>query len=251
MQWSPSLSARAPAPALHLLSSFFTCTHIFHSFTQVMPSSVSDIFQTNSEHLSLVNLINENSEFMMTDEESPTLFVDSPYYSNDELLSVLKDKKDSFSIISLNTQSLNAKFSQIKSYLEFYNANNITISAFCFQETWLSNECDTSLLQLENYNLITKGKACSAHGGVAIYLHKCFSYEIIQINESPHWDGLVISVNINSFMSNSHSSKQIVIANMYRPPRSNVESIKMFSDEITQLFDNLQNSKKCYSCRRF
>lgn len=200
-----------------------------------MPSSVSDLFQTDSEHLSLVELINENSRLRMTDDESPTLFVNSPYYSNDEFVNVLKDKIDSFSLISLNTQSLNAKFTQLKAYIEFYKQNDITVNAFCLQETWLSDESDTSLLQLEDYNLITKGKACSAHGGVAIYLHKSFNYEILQITESENWDGLAVSVNVNS--------KQVIVVNIYRPPRSSTEAIKMFSDEITQLFDCFKKSK--------
>ena len=210
-----------------------------------MPSTISDIFQRNSKHLSLVELINENDIFKLIDDESPTLFVDSPYYDNDEFVSLLDDDKlGSFLILSLNTQSLNAKFSELKSYMEFYKNNNITVSAFCLQETWLSDESDTSLLQLEDYNLISKGKACSAHGGVAIYLHKSLNYEILQINESQNWDGLAISVSVNSSSSNMNtSSKQVVIANIYRPPRSNVNSIKMFSDEIVQLFSRLQNFK--------
>ena len=200
-----------------------------------MPSSVSDLFQNNSEHLSLVDLINENSNLRMTEDESPTLLVKSPYYTNDEFVNVLKDKTGSFSLISLNTQSLNAKFTQLKTYIEFYKQNDLTINAFCLQETWLSDDSDTSLLQLEDYNLITKGKACSAHGGVGIYLHKSFDYEVLHITESENWDGIAISVNVNS--------KQVIIINIYRPPRSSVEAIKMFSDEITDLFDNFKNSK--------
>ena len=189
-----------------------------------MPSSVSDLFQNNSEHLSLVDLINENSNLRMTEDESPTLLVKSPYYTNDEFVNVLKDKTGSFSLISLNTQSLNAKFTQLKTYIEFYKQNDLTINAFCLQETWLSDDSDTSLLQLEDYNLITKGKACSAHGGVGIYLHKSFDYEVLHITESENWDGLAISVNVNS--------KQVIIINIYRPPRSSVEAIKMFSDDL-------------------
>ena len=61
-----------------------------------------------------------------------------------------------------------------------YNNNNSKLCSVLLQETWLSADSDVSLLQLDGYNLIHKGKSCSAHGGVAEYLHESFQYEIIE-----------------------------------------------------------------------
>ena len=43
-------------------------------------------------------------------------------------------------------------------------------SAFCLQETWLDEESDTSLFQIDGYTLICQGKICSSQAGLAIYL---------------------------------------------------------------------------------
>jgi len=125
-------------------------------------------------------------------------------------------------------------------YIELFKANNIFLSAICLQETWLSEQCDDSLLQLDDYNLITKGKSCSAHGGVAVYLNKCFNYTIIEHKESNLWDGIFVRVMENS---DSIIKRNIIIGNIYRPPQQNCEIIKSFSEEMLQLFQQFQNYK--------
>ena len=61
--------------------------------------------------------------------------------------------------------------------------NSCKIGAMCLQGTWLSNESDTSLLKIEGYNLISVGKTCSAHGGLAIYLNHEMKYKILNLCE--------------------------------------------------------------------
>jgi hypothetical protein len=204
-----------------------------------MPSTINELLNADCDHLSLVNLIDENTESIVSDENySPTLFNNSPYYEHNDLISFFKTKENAFSIISLNTQSLNAKFSQLRSYVELYRNSNIDISALCLQETWLDDNSDTSLLQLDGYNLISKGKKCSGHGGVAVYLHKKFAFEILKIDESDKWDTLFISVKLPNT-----AAKQIVIGNIYRPPVSNRESINSFSEGMSRMFSLLNNFK--------
>jgi hypothetical protein len=71
-----------------------------------MPIPISELFELNCDHLSLVDLIKESSCDITDDDESPTLFANSPYYDIDEFVTTLNDKNGSFSLISLNTQSL-------------------------------------------------------------------------------------------------------------------------------------------------
>ena len=146
-------------------------------------------------------------------------------------------------MISLNCQSLNAKYNQWKLYLELFQRNHIVINAICLQETWLSDMDDVSLIQLEGYNLISKGKSCSAHGGVAIYLHKSFKYTIISHDESNLWDGLFIKVTETSSSTSTMANKNVIIGHINRPPRQNVDVIKTFSEEVVQLFNVLQRYK--------
>ena len=206
-------------------------------------SRIKDLVENkNYDGFSLVNLLNEELDF--DEDEAPILFKHSTYYDNDSFINAMKLKKDSFIVISLNCQSLRAKFNQLKVYLELFQRNNISISAICLQETWLSDQDDVSLLQLEGYTLISKGKSCSAHGGVAIYLHNRFKYSVISFPQSNVWDGLAIKVNEDISRTGTITQKNIILGNIYRPPRQNVENIKTFSKEVVQLFNVLQHYKQ-------
>ena len=72
-----------------------------------------------------------------------------------------------FKIMSLNCASINAKIDEIKIKLLEIQYNGTEIHALCLQETWLSDDSDTSLLQIDGFNLI-QGKICSAHAGLDI-----------------------------------------------------------------------------------
>ena len=69
------------------------------------------------------------------------LFQNSPYVSHDQFLSVMHKIASDFTVLSLNRQSLNAKYNKIQCFLQsLYNHNsNFNFSAICLQETWLSD----------------------------------------------------------------------------------------------------------------
>ena len=104
----------------------------------------------------------------------------------------------------------------------------------------MSKGPDASLLSLENYHLISKGKQCSAHGGVAIYLHEMYNYNIINVSDSNMWDGQFIEITGNSLDVNN---EKLIVGNIYRPPRQNVSDIDNFVEEITMIFQTLQRFK--------
>ena len=90
------------------------------------------------------------------------------YYSDKQIVSHLKERRHNFSILSMNVASLNAKFDQIKIYVELLKAHNCEFSIICLQESWLSDISDTSLFQLDGYTMLSQGKICSGHGGLVI-----------------------------------------------------------------------------------
>jgi hypothetical protein len=128
----------------------------------------------------------------------------------------------------------------LKISLDYYHQHGIVPSVICLQETWLCEDQDTSLLQIDNYNLIHKGKHCSAHGGVAFYLHQSFNYNIIPVSQSDLWDGLFIEVFENDTSNNSVRQNKVIIGNVYRPPRMNIDYIESFTEEITQILESFQ-----------
>ena len=96
-------------------------------------------------------------------DEMPNLFTHSPYFDNASAIKVMKSTNGSPSILSLNCQSLQSKFDQLLIYLQLFEDANCPFSIICLQETWLKDNYDVSLLQLEGYNFIHATSSCSAH----------------------------------------------------------------------------------------
>ena len=175
--------------------------------------------------------------FTDTDFEVKT-FDDSSYIDIDSMTDNLKPHEKSFSLMSLNIQSINAKFDKLTTLSSYLNESNFMFSAICIQETWLRHDQDTSLFEIPGYNLIHKGKSCSEHGGLIIYLKEEFTYNYRKLyNQSNLWEGLFIDV------FNEHINKKITIGNIYRPPKFNNSNptIEDFMLELNPVIDKLSN----------
>ena len=141
-------------------------------------------------------------------------------------------------MLSLNTQSINAKFHQLYAIINNLAATGLYFGAICLQETWLESNSDLSLLQIPGYKLIHKGRKCSKHGGLIIYINEIYSYVLRDLAEEPTgWEGLF--VDITGPMLN----RPFTIGNIYRPPRNNnsTQCIEIFLSEITPIITKLQN----------
>ena len=107
--------------------------------------------------------------------------------------------------MSLNIQSLNAKFDGLVIFLHKLNESGCEFGAIFIQETWLTDQSDVSLFKIDGYNFISQGKKCSAHGGLAIYLNDNLNYKSLTLyDKSDIFEAQFIVV---------------IIGNMYRPPR--------------------------------
>lgn len=196
--------------------------------------------------IALENLFqNDENNFNNKDENEPKLFQNSPYYNQNDFNLFLNSSKSKFTIISLNCQSLNSKFDMIKTYLDIYNSNNNKISIVCLQETWLTEDSDLSLYQIPEYNLISMGKYCSEHGGLAIYIHKKYNFRQIDLEMvSEVWEGQCIEIFEDKKIKNHNiKNNKIIICNIYRPPRQSIENITNFRTEITETIQKLKNCK--------
>ena len=140
-------------------------------------------------------------------------FKHSSNIDDDELIDQLKTKRNTFTILSLNCQSLNAKIYEIKILVEKLKYNQCFFGAICLQETWLSDNSDTSLLRLDGYNLISQGKICKTHGGLAIYLSDKYNYKLLSLHKySEIRESKFIEVSGNK------SQKKVVLGNVYDHP---------------------------------
>ena len=121
---------------------------------------------------------------------------DSRYVAIDNADSIIpQNVNGTFSIISLNIQSLNAKFDSFVAYLSLLEENDVRFSAICLQETWLTAQQDVSIFHIPGYKLINRARSCSAHRGLIIYLKEDYSYKERQLSgNSEIWEGLFIDI---------------------------------------------------------
>ena len=161
----------------------------------------------------------------------------SQYFDDESLLKQLAKKANTFKILNLNCQSINAKIDQLKIKIQQYKNDNCEFSAICLQETWLDNNADTSLLQIDDYTLISQCKTCSSHGGLLIYLHKHYKYKHLVGETSNIWEGQFIRV------TDEETNTHVTIGNIYRPPRDVNENYQQFTEEFTRQLAKFQKSK--------
>ena len=182
-------------------------------------------------HNNIMHNILNNEQTRLGDVD----IINQSHYLVEENINMgLNIKKNDFTILSLNFQSISAKFDNLKIFFE----NLDQFSAVCLQESWLSTVSDTSLYQLEGYNLISVGKVCSAHSGLMIYLKKEYAYKILQIHEqSDLWDGQFIEI------SGMPLNKKIILGNISRPPNYIKDNYLKFFDEMRFVLTHLTKLK--------
>ena len=185
------------------------------------------------------NCLNEILNSFDDSNDELKTFGNSPYYEIEGIENILLPYKDTFTVVSINIQSLKAKFDHLTAFLSLLDSHEFSFSAISIQETWLTQNEDTSLLEIPGYQLIHKGKKCSEHGGVAIYLRDDFSYKILDVCEnSTLWDGLFLEITRDSV------AEKITLGNIYRPPKYNNcnTTIENFMNEIKPLIIQLENT---------
>ena len=77
---------------------------------------------------SLAHILNvDNTD----DAEEINIIKHSPYFDQENFIKILKEKNKKITVPSLNIQSINAKFDQLKILLHLIQENNCHISVIC------------------------------------------------------------------------------------------------------------------------
>ena len=183
------------------------------------------------------NLNHVLSTFVDSEHEIPN-FCHSRYKDMSEIQSIFQNNYSEFLILTLNIQSVNAKFNNLYPIINNLASQGLYFGAICLQETWTSNDSDLSLLQLPGYQLIHQGSKCTKHGGLIIYLTENYSYKIRNLyNGSNIWEGLFIDIN------GGNLCRTFTMGNIYRPPRDNNNNINIqqFISELSPIIEILQS----------
>ncbi len=187
------------------------------------------------ENNSLTNVLKIDID--ISDDEihnEPNIIEDSSYYEFNDLVCPFNNNKKSFSIISTNAQSINAKIYQLRIFVEILKTLGHEFSAICIQESWLTDNCDTSQLQLDGYQMIShvpNGDISFIHMiSMIVYTWKN------KLNEYGSWEGQVIQIKKTDSLN-----KGINLVNLYRPPEDVIEKYNEFAWEICPLLKNPWN----------
>ena len=114
-----------------------------------------------NEENSLTHLLNSIS----SDEENEAVLIEhSKYFDDLGFKNILQNKISKLSILSLNSQSISAKFDKLKMFIDNVN-NQCPISAICIQESWAHNGIDMRYFSLPNYTMVNQDRRLSTHGG--------------------------------------------------------------------------------------
>ena len=197
-----------------------------------------------------IHLTNQNSltHLLDFDEEHSDLsnvLKASFYYTDTEFIHELNP--DSCTIMSLNCQNLDSKFSEIKLLLDKFAESEKPIHVLCLQETWIEDSklIDMAQFHINNYHLLAKNCYASAHGGLAIYIHKNWNFkEKTDIIESPHWEEMFVEVT-----DPSNPSKVIfTVGNFYRPPHTNVAQLQSFNRHFANKLESMNTRDTTFVC---
>ena len=181
-------------------------------------------------------------------ENEIELIEHSNYYTDDEFVNNIQITESKIKMLSLNCQSINAKFAKLKTFLAAINEYT-DISIICLQETWGHEDVDMSFYNLPNYSMVYENRRLSAHGGLLIYIRNDFSYTKLNLDNritetSNVFESLVIEVWRKSCKYN-----KFVIGSIYRIPSYSTTDLNTFTEEFITLLNALRNkSKFVYLC---
>ena len=194
-----------------------------------------------SDHAIISNLggfeLNNLISILDIEDNEPQIIQHSSYYDIDSFKKLISNHNNIFSVLSLNIQSINAKLSELETFVEELLNVQFKFSVICLQECWICDQTDTCTFQIPGYDCVAQSKSSSERGGLITYVDNLFHYEVRQsINEYEFWEGQIIQVKGGCLR------KEIIVGNIYRPPRTLREQTKQFINEFTSLVQALDNT---------
>ena len=170
----------------------------------------------------------------ISDDQSPySSAVFNCTYVSEDAVSLLSNPK-LLKIMSLNIQSLTAKFSELKDFLSQLSISNSLPDIICLQELW--NIHDTTLFNLKGYSplecILRKN---SQGGGVGIYFKENINYRIL-MKQSIFIEKVYESLLAEVWLSDTD---KLIVGSIYRPNSKikNLTQQQQF-DQFTEFLNN-------------
>ena len=159
------------------------------------------------------------------------------YYSDNDFIATLSNSNNPVAILSLNCQSISSKFDDILILVEKVYQRNQNIDILCIQESWLGEHSHYSQCNIDGYDMYYQSSVCSSHTSLIIYVRS--DYQVKQLNlrnSSVLWESLFLEVTLAD-------GKKIIIGDIYRGPKEEVNIITTFIVELSHILTLLNRMK--------
>ncbi len=207
----------------------------------------------NNDSFSLADLISDPKfdflhQFLSNDSANPNThffndFPDNPYeefsikcnyFDESQFINKFSNLKK-FSFLSLNTQSLPAKHSELSEFIYSLEKASCSPDVILLQETW--KIADKSIFPLRGYSeLIHKNRSTGQGGGVGFYFKTGLKFKILD-DKSLFLDHVLESLCAEITLP---SSRKIAIVSLYRPAAGHPSLSPIIQyDHFLELFTNL------------
>ena len=137
-----------------------------------------------SDHAILSNLggfeLNNLISILDIEDSEPHIIQHYSYYDIDSFKKLISNHNNILSVLSLNSQSINAKFSELETFVEELLNVQFKFNVISLQECWISDQTDACIFQIPGYDCIAQDKSSSERGGLITYVDNLFNYEVKQ-----------------------------------------------------------------------
>ena len=143
-------------------------------------------------------------------------------------------------MLSLNTQSVNAKFDSIVTFLESARQQNVYFFVICLQESWLNDISDISLFLNKRFHLFLTRQEKHSHGLITYVDWSLNTSEVNMDFNSSVWEGLFVQIQDLGY------TNDIIIGNIYHPPHdnNNKENISTFISELHSISSSINATRR-------
>ena len=177
-------------------------------------------------------------------EVTSTVYDTPSYYSPYEEMKIINNQENAFPILSFNIRSLRKNFDEFKIFL---HCCPVKFLAICIQETWSKDEEDRAFLEnefsLNGYNFHNYPRTNDKRGGgLCIYISKTLNVKLRKDFSISIPDAEIQVLEI----INSKNTKNIILANIYRPPSGKIKNFKSSLQKVMKYAK--QSSKPTYIC---
>ena len=128
--------------------------------------------QLSETILSNLGGIEQNNLISMLDIDTNEIHMPPSLYFEIDELKTLRNTTGAnkqLSMLSLNIQSIDAKFQELEVFIETLQNVDFKFNIICLQECWLPEQSEYNCIKLPGYDCVAQGRSSSTSGGLITF----------------------------------------------------------------------------------